>query len=153
MLKTQILYDTDFNLWVESQLRALQEGRYEDLDMTNLLEEIEDLGRRDRQALESHLVVIFTHLLKWEFQPQQQCNSWKSSLRNSRIKIARTLRDSPSLKNFVPSVLEEAYLDGRKIAADETGLALDTFPEAPPYTLEQALDGDFLPESRTHPLE
>ena len=147
MLKTQVLYDTDFNLWVESQLQALQEGRYEDLDLSNLLEEIEDLGRRDRQAIESHLEVIFTHLLKWEFQPEQHCNSWKSSIRNSRIKIARTLRDSPSLKNFVPSVLEDAYADGRKIAADETGLALDTFPEARIYTLEQVLDGDFLPES------
>ncbi|NDJ19075.1 DUF29 domain-containing protein [Myxacorys almedinensis] len=147
MLKIQVLYDTDFNLWVESQLRALQEGRYEDLDMPNLLEEIEDLGRRDRQALESHLVVIFTHLLKWEFQPQQQCNSWKSSIRNSRIKIARTLRDSPSLKGFLPSVLEEAYLDGRKMATDETGLPIATFPESSPYSLAQALDEDFLPES------
>ncbi|MBW4540625.1 MAG: DUF29 domain-containing protein [Myxacorys chilensis ATA2-1-KO14] len=147
MLKTQVLYDTDFNLWVQSQLQALREGRYEDLDLTHLLEEIEDLAKRDRQALESHLVVIFTHLLKWQFQPEQQCNSWKSSIRNSRIKIARILRDSPSLKNFLPSVLEEAYSDGRKIAADETSLALRTFPEASHYTLEQALDEDFLPES------
>ncbi|MBW4417855.1 MAG: DUF29 domain-containing protein [Myxacorys californica WJT36-NPBG1] len=147
MLKTQVLYDTDFNLWVESQLRALQEGRYEDLDMINLLEEIEDLGKRDRQALRSDLNVLFTHLLKWQFQPSQRSNSWKASIRNARLRILDILEDSPSLKNYLPTVLENGYLAGRKIATDETGLSIDTFPESSPYSLEQALDEDFLPES------
>ncbi|NDJ19076.1 DUF29 domain-containing protein [Myxacorys almedinensis] len=147
MLKIQVLYDTDFNLWVESQLRALQEGRYEDLDMPNLLEEIEDLGRRDRQALRSHLNVLFTHLLKWQFQSNQRSNSWKASIRNARLRILDILEDSPSLKNYLPTVLENGYLAGRKMATDETGLPIATFPESSPYSLAQALDEDFLPES------
>ncbi len=143
MLKTQILYDVDFNLWVESQLVALREQRYEDLDLPNLLEEIEGLTRQDKKSIRSYLKVLFTHLLKWQYQPLQRSNRWSASISNSRIEIEEILEDSPSLKSFLPQVFEKSYLAGREIAAKETDLPIDPFPESCPYRLEQVLDRNF----------
>jgi hypothetical protein len=145
MLQTKTLYDTDFQLWLEQQSQILHNRRYEALDVENLLEELISLGKRDRRSLESYLEVLFTHLLKWEFQPEQRSGSWRGSISNSRLKISKILRDSPSLKNYIPEVWQLAYEGGRRIAADETELAIEIFPELCPYHLEQALDLDFLP--------
>jgi hypothetical protein len=146
MLQTKTLYDTDFQLWLEQQSQLLHDRRYEALDAENLLEELVSLGKRDRRSLESYLEVLFTHLLKWEFQPEQRSGSWRGSISNSRLKISKILRDSPSLKNYILEVWQSAYESGRRIAADETELAIEHFPPTCPYDLEQALDLDFLPE-------
>jgi hypothetical protein len=146
MYQLQTLYDNDFNLWVEAQLQALRDKRYDALDLPNLLEEIADLSKRQKQALRSHLKVLFIHLLKWQYQPSQRSNSWRASMQNARIEITDILQDSPSLRNYLPEVLEPCYLNARALAADETGLSIDTFPECCPYTLEQMGDRAFLPE-------
>ncbi len=66
MLKPKFLYDTDFNLWVESQIVALKTQRLEDLDLSNLIEEVEDLAKQDKKALRSYSKILLMHLLKWQ---------------------------------------------------------------------------------------
>ncbi len=145
MLKLKSLYDTDFNLWVESQVVTLQKQRLEDLDLSNLVEEIEDLAKRDKKALRSYLKILLMQLLKWQYQLSKRSTSWKASISNARLEIEDILFDSPSLRNYLPTVVDQAYTGARVLATDETGLATEIFPTECPYVLTQALELDFLP--------
>lgn len=145
MLKLKALYDADFNLWIETQVAALRDQHFEDLDFPNLIEEIEDSAKRDKRALRSHLKVLLLHLLKWQFQPANRSNSWNASIANARIEIEDILLDSPSLKTYLLTAVDKAYANARTLAAKETGLELQAFPESSPYRLSQILETDFLP--------
>ncbi|MEL7068324.1 MAG: DUF29 domain-containing protein [Cyanobacteria bacterium J06581_3] len=146
MLKLKSLYDVDFNLWIEEQVDALRRGHMEGLDLSNLIEEIEDLARKDKKALRSHLEVLLMHLLKWQFQSGKRSKSWKTSITRARFEIEDILADSPSLKHYLPTVVAKTYKRAKTIAADETGLAIASFPADCPYSLDKALDLAFLPE-------
>jgi hypothetical protein len=139
------LYERDFLLWLENTTKLLKEQRFTELDLENLIEEIEDMGKSQRSALESNLVVILLHLLKWKYQPEKHSNSWKASIREHRRRIRSQFKDSPSLKRYFAEIFVECYGDARGLAADETGLELVTFPKDLPFTIEQVLDSDFLP--------
>jgi hypothetical protein len=132
-------YDQDFYTWTQQMAAALRQHNWEALDIENLAEEIEALGKSDRRAIKSRLEILIMHLLKWQFQPSQRSNSWKATVTEQRLRIQDLLSDSPSLKNYLLEILPEAYSNSRQLAADETGLALDVFPEACPYSGEQLL--------------
>jgi Domain of unknown function DUF29 len=144
--KATDLYEQDFFLWTQQMATALREGRLEQLDLENLAEEIESLGRSDRRALQSRLVVLLHHLLKWRYQPQQRTGSWKGTLSEQRRRIRVLLEDSPSLRSLLDNAVKECYLDARRQASDETGLPLTDFPEVCPFLLVDILDLSFLPD-------
>jgi hypothetical protein len=139
------LYEQDFLLWLESTTELLRQQNFNELDLENLIEEIEDMGSSQKNALESNLVVLLLHLLKWKYQPEKRSNSWKSSIREHRRRIRNQLKTSPSLKPYLFKILAECYHDGRELAADETGLELDIFAQNLPFTIEQILEPEFLP--------
>jgi hypothetical protein len=139
------LYERDFCLWVEEQVQLLRAGKLERLDVVNLVEEIEDLGIGERKSVQSNLVVVLKHLLKYQYQPRRRSRSWLSTIAEHRRRLRTDLATSPSLRQYARAQFEECYRDGRRQALIETGLAPDALPSAPPYTLEQALDPDFLP--------
>jgi hypothetical protein len=139
------LYERDFCLWVEEQARLLKEGLLEQLDLVNLIDEIEDLGIHEKKAVESNLVVVLKHLLKYQFQPRRRSRSWLSSIAEHRRRLRNDLATSPSLRPYARERFGECYQDARRQALIETGLAPDALPSASPYTLEQALDPEFLP--------
>ena len=142
----QTLYDRDYALWLDSQVRALKTGNYQAIDLENLIEEIEDMGRREKKAVGSNLRVVLLHLLKYKYQPSKRSNSWKSSIREHRIRLQEDFDASPSLKRYCEQVFVEQYQKARELAADETGLPLDTFPVDSAFTLAEALNPDFLPQ-------
>jgi hypothetical protein len=142
------LYETDFNLWVLATVEKLQSRDLNDLDWDNLIEEVEDLSRRDKKKLKSLLRLLFEHLLKlsyWENEKQNNRNHWEAEIINFRQLIQDELADSPSLKGYLKEIWEECYRDGCRIAAKRSQLPLSTFPEKPIATLEQILDEDWLP--------
>jgi Domain of unknown function DUF29 len=104
------------------------------------------VGRSEKRAIESDLTVLLTHLLKYRFQPDQRSSSWRGSIVEHRRRLRKLTRESPSLRPHAREVYAESYADGREQAAAETGLPLATFPADPPFTLEQALDPQFLPD-------
>jgi hypothetical protein len=139
-------YETDFYSWTQEQAELLRQGRIDDLDLENLAEEIESLGRSERRSFESAIRLLTHHLLKWEHQPEKRTPSWRATIREQRYQIVTLLRDNPSFKSWIPEVLPIGYRQGRKTAADETDLPLITFPETCPYAWEQLTDEDWLPD-------
>jgi ParB-like chromosome segregation protein Spo0J len=140
------LYERDFNLWVEQQVALLESGAFKRLDLANLMEEIADMARSQKRAIRSDLVVLLTHLLKWRQQPDNRSTGWAGSIVEHRRRIREEIEDSPSLAGYPGEVFERCYRAAREQAAAETGLPKSRFPESSPYTLEQTLDPDFLPD-------
>ncbi|ETW92589.1 MAG: hypothetical protein ETSY1_42980 [Candidatus Entotheonella factor] len=142
-------YDTDFYEWTQHQAAALAAGHVSELNLANLAEEIESLGKRDRRGLRNNLKVVLMHLLKWRHQPElrQTSRSWESTIIEHRDRIEVILDDSPSLRRQMEALITEAYPRARRLASSETGLALDTFPETCPWTVEEILDEAFWPEA------
>lgn len=144
--KSQTLYETDYLLWIETTVEKLQNGDYVNVDWENLIEEIEDMGRSERPALKSNLIVILVHLLKWQFQPERRSGSWEGSIIEHRRLIREAIDDSPSLQPYLESIFVECYPQAVKQAKAETQLPLDTFPGQCPYELAQVLNDEFLPD-------
>jgi hypothetical protein len=140
------LYERDFCLWVDEQVRLLQAKHLDQLDLANLIEEIQGLGIAEKKSIQSNLVVVLKHLLKYQYQASRRSRSWLSSIAEHRRRLRTDLKTSPSLRPFAGAEFEECYRDARRQAAIETGLGPDALPSAPRYTLEQTLDPDFLPE-------
>ncbi|WP_041566429.1 DUF29 domain-containing protein [Nostoc punctiforme] len=139
------LYETDFYTWTQEQVNLLKTQQWNQLDTVNLIEEIETLGRRERQELRNRLGVLLGHLLKWHFQPEKRSNSWLSTIREQRVQIKLLLQDSPSLKPYLDEVFLTIYELGLALAIRETDLGEQVFPEICPYTLSETLNPEFLP--------
>jgi hypothetical protein len=116
------------------------------VDWENLIEEIEDMGRSERRSLESNLIVVLLHLLKWQYQSERRSGSWEGSIIEHRRHIKKALKESPSLKPYVGDIFIECYTEAVKQAKAETGLPLKTFPVQCPYELTEVIDDEFLPE-------
>ncbi len=142
----QTLYEKDYCLWLEETIQLLQEGRLTELDVSNLIEEIEDMGRSEKKAVKSNLKIILWHWLKYKYQPEKRSNNWLSTIFEHRDRLEEDFTDSPSLKPFFLEVFDQCYEKARKQASLETGLSLETFPIDCPFTPEKVLDIDYLPE-------
>ena len=144
--KTKSLYDTDFFVWCHEQARLVREGRFKELDIENVVEELESMGRSDKHQIRSRLEVLIAHLLKWRYQPGARKPGWLETIREQRSRISYLLEDSPSLQSFPASVALQSYTAARLKASKETGIDFTLFPETCPFTPEQILDPDFLPK-------
>lgn len=142
------LYDQDYNLWLEKTIKQLKSSKFSEIDIENLIEELESMGRSDKRALKSLLTRLFEHLLKiayWETEREYNYRGWNGEIQNFRIQIRELLKDSPSLKVYLVEIFEECYQDAKKITIKKTGLESDLFPDKPIANLEQVLDDDWLP--------
>ena len=142
------LYETDFYAWTEAQVHLLKTQQWDGLDTVNLIEEVETLGRKERQELRNRLAILIGHLLKWQFQPAQQSNSGLGTIREQRLQLKLLLQDSPSLKPYLEQALSDAYDLGVALTIRETELNEQVFLEVCPFSLGQILELRFLPESK-----
>jgi hypothetical protein len=139
-------HDTDFYSWTQEQAALLRQGRVNELDVANLIEEIEDMGRSEKRELESRLAVLLMHLLKWQYQPERRGHSWHATIKVQRKSIRKVLKQNPGLKSSLNESLWDSYDDARLFAVKETGFAEATFPADCPWSLECVLDDEFWPE-------
>jgi hypothetical protein len=144
---TEVAYETDFYAWLLTQAAHLRAKQWNALDVDNLVEEIDTLGRSERHAVWSHLRMLLLHLLKWCYQPERRGRSWQRSILLARQHLDRRLRESPSLRPELPVFIAEAYTDARRLAAVETSLPESSFSPTCPWSLEQLQDLNFLPEA------
>ncbi|MEJ7806134.1 MAG: DUF29 domain-containing protein [Telluria sp.] len=140
------LYDTDIVAWAEQQAAFLRRGEWSRLDIANLAEEIEDVGKSEQRELHSRMAVLLSHLLKWQFQPDLRGKSWRSTIALQRRLIARRVRKTPSLKHLLVDEqwLEDVWEEAATFAIGETGI--DEFPEDPIWTVDNILDPAFFPD-------
>lgn len=141
------LYNQDFVAWTEQTTRLLKEHRWDEIDLAALIEEVEDLGGRYKDAIESQLTRLLMHLLKWQYQRTGWRGeaSWRSSINEARKQIRRLQKRHPSLKRYTQEIFETCYPDAVEDASDQTGIPEKDFPGTCPLTLEQVLDSSYLP--------
>ena len=148
-------YDKDVILWSEEQARLLRAGRFAELDIEHLADEIEDVGKSEKRELASRMAVLLAHLLKWRSQPEIRGKSRRATIVVQRKRVALALKETPSLKSVMRNRdwQEGVWLDAIAQAQKETGLAAEDWPERCPWTMDQAADQDFWPEtdSETRP--
>jgi hypothetical protein len=144
--KNATLYDTDFYAWANEQAALLRAGRLSEADIENIAEEIESMGRSERRELTSRLTVLLVHLLKWRYQPALQSHSWRNTIEQQRLRLEDHLAENPSLKSQLDEVMAKAYRHARVDAELETGLLKKSFPLASPFTFDEAMSPDFLPD-------
>lgn len=127
------LYERDLYAWSLEQARLLREGRLTEIDAENIAEEILDVGHSEYDKLESALRVLLMHMLKWDYQPERRSGSWEATIAVQRRHALRQLQNNPSLQSRREEAVQSAYEDARELAAGETELGLEAFPQACPY--------------------
>jgi hypothetical protein len=153
------LYESDFYAWTQDQgakLRAWPEHlRPNGIDIANIAEEIESLGRSDRRAVESHLRNLLVHLLKLALSPAADPRrGWRIEVLEVRADLRRLLDDSPSLAARLPDLAAKQWPIARERALadlERDGVTEADIPGAPhPFPLDAAtlLDPGWLPPNR-----
>jgi hypothetical protein len=147
-------YEKDFQLWIEKTIYQLENRQFEELDLQNLIEELKDLGKSEKRALESNLMVLLIHLLKLKVQhdaPETMKGGWYDSVDEHRQRIQDDLIKTPSLKSYLLTSIAQAYPSARKVAIKEGKRAKfgvcvpqeNEYPLSCPFTPKQILDEDF----------
>lgn len=136
--KLKQLYEQDFSQWTETMAYLLTSGNFSELDIENLVEEVRDLSKWERDRLLSRLWLITHRLLKWDYQAKRCSLSWLGTIERERANIKLYLQDSPSLKRYLTDEsLGNMYLTAKIDAFKETGLE---FPETCPYRIDEVLN-------------
>jgi hypothetical protein len=145
-------YDDDYYAWTQYQAEVLRTMRRSDnrLDREHLAEEVEDLGKSERDAVRSQIRRIIEHLLKLEYSPADDPRfDWIASIVDTRQSLADKI--TSTLRRDAEASLSSLYADGRELA--ELGLrrygenaAAARLPTTCPYTLEQIRERGWYPE-------
>lgn len=140
------LYDDDVIAWASQQIALLRTGQFAQLDIENIIEEIDDVARREKRELQSRMVVLVSHLLKWKFQPSRRGHSWINTIHEQRVAIEEDIKDCPSLKPLLRDAkwLAGIYRRARARTVDRT--QVKELPNALPWPVEKILSEDFFPE-------
>lgn len=139
------LYENDENLWLEETIKLLKEKRLNDLDVENLIEELESLGKRDKNRVSSFLEQIIRHLLLlqyWEVEKDRNNNHWRSEIQSFRTQLRKYL--TTNLQNYLIEELDNIYDDGLDYVQEKTGFTIN-FPEECPYRFEELLNKKWFP--------
>ncbi|HLO88662.1 MAG TPA: DUF29 domain-containing protein [Nostocaceae cyanobacterium] len=139
-VNTQNLYDQHFYLWTQTIVQNLKENKLNEIDIPNLIEEIESIGRSEKRELKSRLIVLLMHLLKWQYQPGKRSESWRSTITEQHICIEALLEDSPSLRPLLTEAFADCYAKARLKASEETGIKLNFLPQESPFSLEEVVN-------------
>ncbi len=142
----QSLYERDFYQWAIHNAELLRHGRFTEIDVENIAEEIESMGKRDKRELRNRLRVLIMHLLKWQYQYKKRSKSWSKTIYTQRREIKIVLKDSPSLKYNIEIIINDAFKDAKFEFEKQTKISKDILPEIYPYTFEQLSDYDFWPD-------
>ncbi len=134
------LYETDETAWLEQTADLVRAGRLGEVDTHALADYLTGMAKRDQREVFSRLVVLLCHLLKWEYQPDRRGGSWRGTIREQRREL-RQLLESSTLHRHTAAVFADAYAEARAQAADETELAIATFPGESQWAFDAALGG------------
>jgi hypothetical protein len=140
------LYEADFYVWARNQAELLRDNRFDELDLANLIEEVEDLGGALRRSARLHVMTISEHLLKLQHWPRSERRlAWREAVRSERSELELI----PSLRRELGDELSELYGRARHDAEGSRRdhgekKAADALPATCPYSFDQII-GDWLP--------
>jgi hypothetical protein len=137
------LYATDDNLWLLETIELLKQKRLDELDLDNLIEELESMGRRDVNKAKSLLRQIIIHLLLlqyWQLEVERNYHHWRGEIKTFRYDLNNHL--TTNLKNKLQENLVDIYDSAVDFVKEKTGFPVD-LPEQCPYSIEQLLDEDY----------
>lgn len=140
------LYMQDYYKWCKVHVDLIRAKDFENMDWERIEEEMVNMVGNNEGELENRLIVLYAHLLKWIYQPTKRGKSWTNSIGHQRDSVPSLINRNPSLKSSIEECSIQAYKRARKQAARETGLKIKNFPEEMPFTVEQALDEEWLPK-------
>jgi Domain of unknown function DUF29 len=142
------LHRSDLYAWSKAQADLLRAGRFAELDLPHLIEEIEDVGGAMRRAARNRIRTIIEHLLKLEHSPAKEPRAgWRATIRSQRVRLRDAL--TPTLRREVEPELNALYDDARGLADGalrdhSEDAAADALPLMCPYDFEQ-ITGDWMP--------
>ena len=138
------LYDRDFYEWTNTTAQLLRAGRLSEVDAAAAAEEIEDMGKSQKHAVQSLISTIIEHLLKIGYAgaTAEAIRSWEDEVDEFRLQLDRRLEDSPSLRQIVAEEIPRSYRLARRRFLRHEG---NPIPDLCPFTAEQFLDEDFFP--------
>ena len=145
MLPLSLLYERDETAWLETMSALVAEGRLAEINHHNLSEYLSDMAKRDRREVESRLIVLLAHMLKWVHQPERRSGSWQATI-IEQCQELEGLLGRGVLYNHAESVLATSYLKAVKRAVAETGKTDTAFPINCPYSLDQMLTANLFAE-------
>jgi hypothetical protein len=137
-------YEDDLYTWSGEQAAMLREGLVEDLDRANIADEVEDVGAREYDKLESALMLVLVHMLKWDHQSERRSRSWQNTIAEQRFRFERQIELNPGLKSRLSEALSVAYRYARQRASSETNIPIASFPAACAYEWTDILHRPFL---------
>lgn len=132
-------YEADYYQWTRDTAQRLRSGEFGKIELAALIDEVEDLGKWELSAVESRLIVLICHLLKWDYQPQKRMRIWQATIKLQRIRVEKLLNQSPSLRPVVADAVPDIYSEAVLLAVRETGMEETAFPPTCPYTLAEVL--------------
>ena len=143
------LYEQDVYAWAKAQVELLRAGRFADLDLEHLIEEVEDVAGALKRSARQRVRTIIEHLLKLEHSPAEEPRpGWRATVRTQRVRLRDAL--TPTLRREVDGELAELYGDARGLAEGalrdhREDAAAAALPASCPYSLDQ-IAADWLPE-------
>lgn len=140
-------YETDVVAWASEQAALIRAGRFDQLDLEHIAEEIEDVGKSEQRELASRMAVLLMHLMKWQFQPQKRSMSWTLTIKEQRRLSVRRIAKTPSLASMLvdPEWIDDIWVDAKALAEKETGIDQGTLPEVCPWAMADVLAEGWLP--------
>lgn len=142
------LYEQDYYLWLLQTAQLLREGKLNQLDIDNLIEEIDSMGRSEKKEIKSCLIILIENLLKlnyWQSEKEYNARGWRNTVVEQRLQINLSLEDSPSLIKILDESFLDCYDKARISTLQKYQLPRDLFPIQPPFSLEGILDSAYLP--------
>lgn len=106
------LYEIDDAQWLEETVKLIRNNQFGDLDIDNLIEELEELGREKKNAVASLLEQIIRYLLLlqyWTSEAEYNSVHWKEEIYTFRVQLKRKI--TTNLRNYLESELDSIYKD------------------------------------------
>lgn len=141
--KLKTLYQIDASLWVEETIKLLKNKQFEQLDLEDLIEELEDLGSEKKYRVESLLEQVIRHFLLldyWESERNYNKAHWESEIVSFQNQLESYL--TTNLSHYLEDNLSRIYNKALRYVRKKTQNTV-IFPDQCPYSLSYLLDFDW----------
>lgn len=138
------LYENEYDRWLTEMVKLLKNRDLENLDYDNLIEELEALGRSEKNAVKTLLLQIIVHLMLyqfWQLDKERNANHWAAEIITCRVQLEDKL--TTNLRNYLADELPKIYQNALLIVQKKTQIT--SLPEQCPYSLDQLLDKHWFP--------